>query len=79
MISQLGSGTPTNDLPVQVLSLATTAVEGWETNTAASRLSALQAARAASSEAQECHKNTRRMQPVQQIENVAYETPTTPK
>lgn len=64
-------------LRVQVLSLATTAVEGWEANTAASRLSALQASRTASVEAQECHKNTRRMQPVQQIE-VAYETPTTP-
>lgn len=63
---------------VQVLSLATTSVEGWEANTAASRLSALQAARSASMEAQECHKNTRRMQPVQNIENVAYESPTTP-
>ncbi len=59
----------------QALSLATTAVEGWEANTAASRLSAVQAARTAASESQECHKNTRRMQPAQHIDNVAYESP----
>lgn len=50
---------------LQVLSLASQAVEGWETNTAASRMAALQAAKAAAGEAQECNKHTRRMQPVQ--------------
>ena len=62
---------------VQVLTLASTAVEGWEHNTMASRLSALQAARTAAVEAQECHKSTRRMQPVQsqQMESLSFESP----
>lgn len=60
---------------MQVLNLASTAVEGWENNTAPSRLNALQAARTAAVEAQECHKSTRRMQPVQSLDSVAYESP----
>ena len=43
----------------QVLSLASQAVEGWETNTSASRMAALQAAKAAAVDAQECNKHTR--------------------
>lgn len=64
---------------VQVLCLATTAAEGWVENTTTSRLNALQAARKAAEEAQECHKSTRRMQPVQQTDTMPYESPMKPR
>ena len=61
---------------MQVLTLATAAADGWVENSTTSRLNALQAARKAAEEAQECHKSTRRMQPVQQnMDSISYESP----
>ena len=49
---------------VQVLAMATEALNGWEANTVVSRLGALQASNRAAADAQECNKITRRMSPV---------------
>lgn len=60
---------PSSDLfeTFQVLDMANEAVRGWEQNTVVSRLSALQAANRSASDAQECNKITRRMNPVTAI------------